>query len=626
MNGVDFSYVGIQGIWEGNLGPDHSSRLRRPPLSIDVPKIIINLVNNTLDLPEIGLPRTARSYQRRLGLYILGFDPTPDVLLAKVKSMALAGHNSEAALHALLAGDFSLAATALRSGPRHGQNKALSLLLSLRAEKPNDSSLLAQITSIGANEKDPFSLGILSLLTSQTTSSPASLPPVYQLGLALKSLPDPALRSYLANVFNRATTSGNVAYLPLTGITHLSVRLFENYIARTSDLQSVVLALSHASPLYFRNPRIDAWRAEYRNLLNKYGLHIKRAQFDMQSTKLATTWNGQKTIQPERRQVTLKCGNCDGPLHREQEDGDLAKRQKRPPHPTHGKTQSQTLPYPPLLTSQSSDLSTMTTSTMPIGPTSAENSFTSTTSTSTSTEPAPSSSAGSLPTAGPSFALSRTPSLPQPPTSAPFVPDAPSNSATEDPSESVTTPVPPSTATSSITPGTAPGAPQQHRIFGGPKDGTMCPNCGARLPRCAVCDFWVGEVDPRSKGARARTRVRKQKPADTDEDGHEKAVNGKHQQDKDSNGGSEGGESYDEDEDGYEYDESDGDRSIESRRSRKGKKRDPDPMAGFVEICLSCRHVYHRGHAKEWFARHDECAAVGCRCLCGGLDGGVAGT
>ena len=158
----------------------------------------------------------------------------------------------------------------------------------------------------------------------------------------------------------------------------------------------------------------------------------------------------------------------------------------------------------------------------------------------------------------------------------------------------------------------------------------MCPNCGARLPRCAVCDFWVGEVDPRSKGARARAKARaqKEKKRVSGDENHsdEKALNGNyHERDKDRDDaereGSEEGSYGEDDEDDYDYDESDEEGRAERRASKK--KRDGDLMAGFVEICLACRHVYHRGHAREWFARHDECAAVGCRCLCGGLDGGV---
>ena len=580
---------------------------------MDVAKIIENIVN-TLDLPEVDLPRTSkRVYQRRLCLYVLGFDPTPDTLLDKVKSMALAGRNSEAALYALLAGNLSLAATALRSGPRQSQNKALSLLLSLRASKSESSSLLPQITSTRATEKDPYSLGILSLLTGETTTAPPSLPPIYQLGLAVKLLPDPALRSYVANTFNKATASGNLAYLPLTGLTHLCLRLFENYLARSSDLQSVVLALSHVSPLYFRNPNVDAWRSEYRHLLNNYGLHIKRAQFDMQSTKLATTWDGQKKIEPERRQVTLKCGNCDGPLHREQEDVGSSKVRQQPQKPSHGRKSSGNIHHPSL-TSISSDLSTMTTSTtQPPGTVSAENSFTSIDSGSTETIP---SAAGSLPSGATSVPIH---SLPQPPPSAPPIP-----TISDTPGSPVTTPAP----TTTVTPVPTTGGPPQHRVFGGPRDGTMCPNCGARLPRCAVCDFWVGEVDPRSKGARSKKTksrsngaTRKEKPTANEKDGT-RENEGQEKEDNRRPGSPSGSEGEVENSD-YESDRAVAPGVASSRRNKKDKEK--DPLAGFVEICLSCRHVYHRSHAKEWFAKHAQCAARGCRCLCGSLDGSVGG-
>lgn len=34
-------------------------------------------------------------------------------------------------------------------------------------------------------------------------------------------------------------------------------------------------------------------------------------------------------------------------------------------------------------------------------------------------------------------------------------------------------------------------------------------------------------------------------------------------------------------------------------------------------FCLSCNHVYHSVHAREWFARYDICPVPSCSCLCG---------
>lgn len=55
-------------------------------------------------------------------------------------------------------------------------------------------------------------------------------------------------------------------------------------------------------------------------------------------------------------------------------------------------------------------------------------------------------------------------------------------------------------------------------------------------------------------------------------------------------------------------------------KPKKSKARDADPMAAFVEVCLRCKHVYHRGHAEAWFGKHVECAAVECRCRCDQVD------
>ncbi|MCJ1404950.1 hypothetical protein MMC11_008176 [Xylographa trunciseda] len=38
-------------------------------------------------------------------------------------------------------------------------------------------------------------------------------------------------------------------------------------------------------------------------------------------------------------------------------------------------------------------------------------------------------------------------------------------------------------------------------IFGDARSGTVCPKCYAHLPRCAICDLWLGVPDPRSRGA-----------------------------------------------------------------------------------------------------------------------------
>ena len=149
------------------------------------------------------------------------------------------------------------------------------------------------------------------------------------------------------------------------------------------------------------------------------------------------------------------------------------------------------------------------------------------------------------------------------------------------------------------------------------------------MPRCAVCDFWVGEVDPRSKGARAKVKARQEKDARRRKEQNSELKNGAGKlEDEDERGGMDGSTTAAGREDkeivgkgknlGAKKDNEGESEGSEEEKNTKGQ----DPMEGFIEICLTCRHVYHRGHAKEWFRRHDECAVVGCRCKCGSLDYG----
>lgn len=94
---------------------------------------------------------------------------------------------------------------------------------------------------------------------------------------------------------------------------------------------------------------------------------------------------------------------------------------------------------------------------------------------------------------------------------------------------------------------------QNHSVLGDSRSGTVCPKCNAHLPRCVICEMWLGVPDQKARGA---------------------AV---------------------------------------------GRERN-DPFDQHLEICLTCGHMYHRGHATEWFAKHAECPAPECKCRCNELD------
>lgn len=433
---------------------------------------------NSLELPDIVLPKTSKPFARKLCLYTCGFNPDPEDVLVKAKTLALSGHSTEGALHALLLDDYETAITALRSGPVEQQHKTLSMIVSIFNDFEAEEHNMARTRALMASEKDPYARGILTLLTAQP--APTDLPPLYQVGIALKTLQDSPLANFIDHMTTTGVRSGLPSYIPLTGLTEASISLFVTYVEHEEDLSSAVLALSFAVPKYIESTRVTAWRDHFRHQLNTWQLFVHRCMFDIESTELATTWEGIKAIKPPPRQVTLHCERCDGTLHREN--------------------------FPP--------------------------------------------------------------------------------------------PAQPFTKVNANTP------PTQTQVLGGPKEGTMCPRCGARLPRCVVCDFWVGEADPRSKGASgvegsASAAGGNANVSTTSLVSSMATLNTK---DKDLVGS-----------------------WAASTRTAltKAKEMDDDYFEKFIVICHACEHIYHEGHAEAWFAKHKECAAPGCNCHCDELDNDV---
>lgn len=91
----------------------------------------------------------------------------------------------------------------------------------------------------------------------------------------------------------------------------------------------------------------------------------------------------------------------------------------------------------------------------------------------------------------------------------------------------------------------------------GALSGTVCPRCGRHMPRCGVCNLWLGSPDPMSRsGIAAEAETSNRKPSQT------------------------------------------------------------EIMRRFVVFCINCNHGFHAHHAHDWFLRHRVCPVAECNCIC----------
>jgi hypothetical protein len=106
-----------------------------------------------------------------------------------------------------------------------------------------------------------------------------------KLAFACRFYDDDKLIAFLERTKVQVIGQGRLTGLLLTGIDSYGggVDLIQNFIDRTSDLQTATLLLSHISPRKIKDPRnrINVWTHMYRQILDRWGLWIERAKFDV---------------------------------------------------------------------------------------------------------------------------------------------------------------------------------------------------------------------------------------------------------------------------------------------------------------------------------------------------------
>ncbi|KAL9119577.1 MAG: hypothetical protein Q9187_003874, partial [Circinaria calcarea] len=318
---LDFSYLGIYDLWIERLGQDIETRtLSKTGVQCTVSDAIKKLAEG-IPLGESSPQDTSKPKHRQLCLHTCSlalYDE--EKLVARVNQLSRGGNLTEGAFLALLYGNKKLAFDALCADGHTEAHRTLSVMIMSGNSGHVEKWLHTAVEGMMKDETDPFYRSILSIVDGkgwEDVLEEGNLPLRYNVGVALMKMNDKELTNFIINQTEIAVAKGLQEGVLLTGLGEKAMDLFQNYMNRTEDLQTAVLAMSHTAPLYLRDPRFLAWREEYRLLMNSWKMFRERVTFDVQSTKMAITWDGTKLLQPMPRQFTLRCNNCDQALHRD---------------------------------------------------------------------------------------------------------------------------------------------------------------------------------------------------------------------------------------------------------------------------------------------------------------------
>ena len=129
--------------------------------------------------------------------------------------------------------------------------------------------------------------------------------------------------------------------------------------------------------------------------------------------------------------------------------------------------------------------------------------------------------------------------------------------------------------------------------------GTVCPKCGRHLPRCGVCDMWLGTPDPTYLSWYGQTHA--------DAPGLSASMTGS----VSTMIGL-----------GSPMPTAVADLAKDTQTTSDAKKEWDDMIRKFTVFCIKCSHGFHAHHARQWFGGyagrdgHKVCPVSNCQCVC----------
>lgn len=314
---LDLSFMGINTIWNNDLGLEPQNRLidtAEYPTSTQWIQAIEHLNKRANRLKFIGA-KTSRPQYRQLCLSICGCGKTTEELKRELEVAESEGQYTKAAIRALSEKDLNLAVEILRRGGKDLVFVALALSLQTKGIPAFDRSESEDIIQKHPQmATDPYLRAIYTFISTgdwKALADEDSLPLRVRAGIALRNLDDKELTAWLSREEAKAIKTGDIEGIVLTGITEKMVDIFCRYIESFGDYQTAILVMSFANPRYFRDYRVSQWREAYKMHHNEHKLHIPRCHFEVGSTALSRDREGTTAIKPPPRQVTLRCVHCD---------------------------------------------------------------------------------------------------------------------------------------------------------------------------------------------------------------------------------------------------------------------------------------------------------------------------
>ncbi|EJD02917.1 WD40 repeat-like protein [Fomitiporia mediterranea MF3/22] len=366
IHGIDFSFQGILGIWEGleaSASPDVVSILDGLDLAgpSEVPSPNLLSMN---PLVEANIPLRSRisRHSQRMGD---GFHGSYSAALSKLNSRSnldrtmwkptVHTDKSQQRRLSLALCDWKVGEEEFSRWEREGKHsqaacwllftnqgaRAIELLMRSKNESHQMlSGTIATLLQSGTTSRnhdlrghcerlivklqDPHQRIMLSYIVFNDWNDvleEEALPLRERLAIALRFLDDKQLTSYLRRIADDCRSKGSIEGLIVTGLTPLGLDVLQSYVDSTGDVQTVALLSSYICPGRYKDVRAERWVEAYRDLLDGWKLFHHRCQFDIDRGKILQEGilNGDfEPMEWVKKQYLIRCNFCNKVVNTQQ--------------------------------------------------------------------------------------------------------------------------------------------------------------------------------------------------------------------------------------------------------------------------------------------------------------------
>ncbi|KAI0746113.1 hypothetical protein C8Q76DRAFT_852601 [Earliella scabrosa] len=368
IEGYNFAYQGLSGIWEGFKPIHPSPRSGQPtprmparsalfdaaspllaPLNLEVPHhrssskhtgrkrsqvpastlpedflIAIDELNARCGSMESGVGwkpsvATARLSQRRFALQLCGWSLAQDTLARAIRRWEQENKHSQAACWLVFTEQHKQAIDMLMRSKDESHHMMSGMLAALTSSTNRNPELIQHCERLIVRLQDPYLRALLTHLTIHDWTEVLeedSLPLRERLAIAFQFLDDKDLSSYLRRVADRSIHDGDIHGLFVTGLTGAGMDLLQAYVDTSGDVQTAALVASLPSSLA-RDARAARWMSAYRDLLDGWKLFHHRCQLDIergQILKEAVDGGEIQAFEWAPKQILLRCNYCSKPI------------------------------------------------------------------------------------------------------------------------------------------------------------------------------------------------------------------------------------------------------------------------------------------------------------------------